>query len=34
MLEVPRETTQDLINNMDTLLLAIPSYDAPDWVKL
>ena len=34
MLEVPRDTTQDLINNMDTLLLAIPSYDAPDWVKL
>lgn len=34
MLEVPRDTTQELINNMDTLLLAIPSYDAPDWVKL
>ena len=34
MIEVPRDTTQNLINNMDTLLLAIPSYDAPDWVKL
>lgn len=34
MLEVPRDATQDLINNMDTLLLAIPSYDAPDWVIL
>lgn len=34
MLEVPRESTQELINNMDTLLLAIPSYNAPDWVKL
>ncbi|WP_162685873.1 DUF515 domain-containing protein [Methanosphaera sp. BMS] len=34
MLEVPRDATQDLINNMDTLLLVIPSYDAPDWVIL
>ena len=34
MLEVPQESTQNLIDNMDTLLLAIPTYDAPDWVKL
>lgn len=34
MLEVPRSNTQELIDNMDSLLLAIPTYDAPDWVKL
>ena len=34
MVEVPRDSVEDLINNMDNIILAIPTYDAPSWVKL
>ena len=34
MLEVPRNSVEDLINNMDNIILTIPTYDAPSWVKL
>lgn len=34
MVEVPRDNAQYLIDNMDNLLLAIPTYDAPSWVEL
>jgi len=34
MLEVPRDSVEYLINNMDNIILTIPTYDAPSWVKL
>lgn len=34
MVEVPRDSVEDLINNMDNIILTIPTYDAPGWVKL
>lgn len=34
MLEVPTDCVEDIINNMDNIILTIPTYDAPSWVKL
>ena len=34
MLEVPRDSVENLIDNMDNIILTIPTYDAPSWVKL
>jgi hypothetical protein len=34
MLEVPRDSVEYLIDNMDNIILTIPTYDAPSWVKL
>lgn len=34
MLEVPRDSVESLIENMDNIILTIPTYDAPSWVKL
>lgn len=34
MVEVPRESVEGLISNMDNIILTIPTYDAPSWVKL
>ena len=34
MLEVPRDSVEDLIDNMDNIILTIPTYDAPSWVNL
>lgn len=34
MLEVPRNSVENLIDNMDNIILTIPTYDAPSWVKL
>ncbi|RAP51969.1 MAG: hypothetical protein BZ138_04010 [Methanosphaera sp. rholeuAM270] len=34
MLEVPRESVETLIENMDNIILTIPTYDSPSWVKL
>jgi len=34
MLEVPSDKVDELINSMENIILTIPSYDAPSWVKL
>ncbi|MBQ6220410.1 MAG: DUF515 domain-containing protein [Methanosphaera sp.] len=34
MLEVPRDSVEYLIENMDNIILTIPTYDAPSWVNL
>ena len=34
MLEVPRESVEEILTNMDNLILTIPTYDAPSWVNL
>lgn len=34
MVEVPRNSVEHLIENMDNIILTIPTYDAPSWVKL
>lgn len=34
MVEVPRSSVESLIENMDNIILTIPTYDAPSWVKL
>ena len=34
MVEVPRDSVEDLISNMDNIILTIPTYDAPSWVQL
>jgi len=34
MVEVPRDSVETLIQNMDNIILTIPTYDAPSWVKL
>lgn len=34
MIEVPRDSVEPLIENMDNIILTIPTYDAPSWVKL
>ncbi len=34
MLEVPRDSVEKVISNMDDLILTIPTYDAPSWVNL
>lgn len=34
MVEVPRGSVEKLIENMDNIILTIPTYDAPSWVKL
>lgn len=34
MLEVPSDCVDEVINSMDNIILTIPSYDAPSWVKL
>jgi hypothetical protein len=34
LVEVPRNRAEDLINNMDNIILTIPTYDAPSWVEL
>ena len=34
MLEVPQNSVEYLIDNMDNIILTIPTYDAPSWVKL
>ncbi|MGI6564217.1 DUF515 domain-containing protein [Methanosphaera sp.] len=34
MVEVPRDSVDDVISNMDNLIITIPTYDAPRWVNL
>lgn len=34
MVEVSRDSVENLIENMDNIILTIPTYDAPSWVKL
>lgn len=34
MLEVPRDSVEELIDNMENIILVIPTYDAPSWVNL
>lgn len=34
MIEASRSSVDDLIENMDNLILTIPTYEAPSWVKL
>ncbi len=34
MLEVPRSAVESLLDNMDNIILTIPTYDAPSWVRL
>ncbi|MCD7781194.1 MAG: DUF515 domain-containing protein [Methanosphaera sp.] len=34
MLEVPRSSVETIINNMDNIVLTIPTYDAPSWVNI
>lgn len=34
MVEVPRESVQSVLSNMDNIILTIPTYDAPSWVNL
>ncbi len=34
MLEVPSSSVEYIIDNMDNIILTIPTYDAPSWVKL
>ncbi|HIH36062.1 MAG TPA: hypothetical protein HA277_03365 [Methanosphaera sp.] len=34
MLEVPSDSVEYIINNMDNIILTIPTYDAPSWVRL
>lgn len=34
LIEVPRDSVDQLINNMDSLILTIPTTQAPSWVKL
>ena len=34
MVEVSRDSVENLIENMDNIILTIPTYDAPSWVEL
>lgn len=34
MLEVPRDSVDMILSNMDNIILTIPTYNAPDWVKI
>lgn len=34
MLEVPSDSVNELIDDMENIILTIPSYDAPSWVDL
>lgn len=34
MVEVPSQSVEYLIDNMDNIILTIPTYDAPSWVRL
>ena len=34
MIEVPRSSVESLLSDMDNLILTIPTYDAPSWIKL
>ncbi|OED29942.1 DUF515 domain-containing protein [Methanosphaera sp. WGK6] len=34
MVEVPRDSVENILKNMDNIILTIPTYDAPSWVNL
>ncbi len=34
MLEVPRNSVESVLNNMDNIILTIPTYDSPSWVNV
>lgn len=34
MVEVPRDSVNDIISNMDNIIVTIPTYNAPSWVNL
>lgn len=34
MVEVPKDYAESLLNNMDNIVLTIPTYDAPSWVNI
>lgn len=34
MLEVPRDSVDIILSNMDNIILTIPTYNAPEWVKI
>lgn len=34
MVEVPRNSVDDIISNMDNIIVTIPTYNAPSWVNL
>lgn len=34
MVEVPKDHAESLLNNVDNIVLTIPTYDAPSWVNL
>ncbi|WP_455645822.1 DUF515 domain-containing protein [Methanosphaera sp.] len=34
MVEVPRDSVEIILKNMDNIVLTIPTYDAPSWVNL
>lgn len=34
MVEVPRNSVDDIISNMDNIIITIPTYNAPSWVNL